>query len=176
MAEDDSVRDVAPRRHERRPEAGRRQRRGTDPCVGLDDPTCAELEALGYPPDALALLDLLPLVEVVWADGSVSIRERDIILDIALRRGLSYGDPAYRHLVAWLAVKPTEALLHASLRALSVALLSTPLPVQHDVRQRVREGCRRVAAVSGGSCWGVCHPVSAAGRRALARTTEMLGL
>jgi len=175
MAEGETVRNVAPQRQERGPEAGRGRHRGANPSVGLDAAACAELEAIGYPADALALLDLIPLVEVVWADGSVSIRERDVILEAALRRGFSYGDPAYRQLVAWLAVKPTDALFRASLRALSVAWLSLPLRAQDDFRQRLLDGCRRVAAVSGGIC-GRGGTMSAAERRALANIAEMLAV
>ena len=173
MAEDEILRDLAPQRQAREPEAGRRRRRGPDPSAGLDAAARAELDAIGYPADALALLDLIPLVEVVWADGNVSIRERDVILEAALRRGFSYGDPAYRQLVAWLAAKPTDALFRASLRALSVALLNLPLNAQNDFRQRLLDGCRRVAAVSGG-IWGRGGTMSAAERRSLANIAEML--
>ena len=174
MAEDQTARSFAPQQRGRGLEAERRHLRGTDPSVGLDAAARADLEASGYPAHAFALLDLIPLVEVAWADGSVSIRERDVILETALRRGFAYGDPAYRQFVAWLAVEPPDAIVRVSLRALAAALLRLPSAEQRDdLRRRLLDGCQRVAEVAGGTCF-IGDRVSRAERRALASIADVL--
>src|SRR5262249_39504983 len=58
--------------------------------TGVDDPTILnELLALGYTRETLALLHLVPLVHVAWADGHVSDREQELIENIALARGIA---------------------------------------------------------------------------------------
>ena len=174
MAKDETLRDCAPQQPRGGPEAGRRHRPGSDPGVGLDAADRAALEASGYPAEAFALLDLIPLVDVAWADGSVSIREQDVILEAALRRGFMYDGPAYRQFVAWLAVEPPDALVRASLRALAAAVLRLPSAVQQDgFRRQLFDGCQRVAEVAGG-IYPIGGPVSRAERRVLASIAYVL--
>ena len=70
-------------------EAGRRnlaERTGV-----ADDEVLRDLEALGYTSDTVMLLHLAPLVQVAWAEGGVSERERggftntDFLWSIAIR-------------------------------------------------------------------------------------------
>lgn len=149
-------------------EAGVRWCGPADGSVGLDRAVRSELEANGYPGSALRLLDLMPLVMVAWADGIVSIRERDVILDTVLRRGLTFGHPEYRQFVAWLAVQPADSLFRASLRALSARLRQLPSAVERDDSlRRILAGCERVAAAAEDN-YSIIGPVSKVERRAIA--------
>src|SRR5687767_14346809 len=42
-----------------------------------------ELEALGFTPDTVSLLPLIPLLQVAWAEGGVSPAERTQIMALA---------------------------------------------------------------------------------------------
>lgn len=142
----------------------------------LKDSARDELVASGYPSDALELLDLMPLVMTAWADGTVSVRERDVILDAILRRGVPYGHAAYRQFVAWLAVEPPDALFQASLRAISAGLSELLVTEREHVVRRLLDGCERVAAVARAGLFDIGGPVSRVERRVLARITEALTL
>jgi hypothetical protein len=93
---------------------------------------------------------LAPLVQVAWAEGSVSKAERDLVLEFAASRGVGEGTPARKQLEAWLAERPTDALFETAMEVLKVAtaLLS---PAEREERiKNIVEGCRRVAEASGG--------------------------
>ena len=87
---------------ERLREEGRRQaeRRGLEDRLDTHDAAFLErLQAAGFAPDNLALLHLVPLVEVAWSEGEVTSRERKLILAMAARRGVVADGPAYGQLV-----------------------------------------------------------------------------
>src|SRR5262245_6103979 len=80
------------------------QRRTLSEETGVADPaSLTELLALGYTRETLALLHLVPLVQVAWADGQVSDREQQLIEDIALARGITKDSSIGRQLQRWLA-------------------------------------------------------------------------
>src|ERR687885_2444648 len=56
-----------------------------------DQEILRDLEALGYTPETVLLLHLVPLVKVAWAEGGVSERERALILEAARARGIEAG-------------------------------------------------------------------------------------
>src|SRR5688500_5654299 len=58
----------------------------------------ADLQDLGYTADTISLLHVVPLVQMTWADGSVSMRERDLIIEAARARGIESGSPADQQL------------------------------------------------------------------------------
>ena len=66
----------------------------------------------------IALLGLLPAIQVAWADGKVHPRERAQVLAIAQREGLDRDPEAMERLVAWLETPPAEALVHQMLEEL----------------------------------------------------------
>src|SRR5919109_3881288 len=60
--------------------------------TGLNDPQLlAELEALGFTPDTVELLPLVPLVQVAWAESGVTPAERNLIVKLARARGIAEG-------------------------------------------------------------------------------------
>src|SRR5688500_13479639 len=75
------------------------------------------LQRLGIDRGNLRALAVLPLVEVAWADGEVTPRERDRIERAA--RELALSPEGWMLLTDWLAHAPSPAALHASRLALS---------------------------------------------------------
>jgi hypothetical protein len=65
--------------------------------AGNTDPELLlELEALGFTPDTVVLLPLVPAVQMAWAEGGVSAAERDLLVQLARRRGIEAGSAADR--------------------------------------------------------------------------------
>src|SRR6185503_6911896 len=56
-----------------------------------DQEILQDLEALGYTPETVMLLHLVPLLETAWAEGGVSDRERALISEAARARGIEAG-------------------------------------------------------------------------------------
>ena len=60
--------------------------------TGLTDPEMLqELETLGFMPDTVVLLPLVPVVEMAWAEGGVTPAERSLIVRLARARGIQEG-------------------------------------------------------------------------------------
>jgi hypothetical protein len=105
---------------------------------------------LGLDRDTGSAILLAPLVQVAWAEGEVSERERQVIFEIAASRGVAPGTPAHRQLETWLARRPSDALFETAMEVLKVAAEVLP-PAEREERIRnVIEGCKRVAEASGG--------------------------
>src|SRR5690242_19549447 len=70
---------------------------------GIHDPALLqELQALGFTPDTVSLLPLVPIVQVAWAEAGVSDDERELILRFARERGITPGGAADAQLAGWL--------------------------------------------------------------------------
>jgi hypothetical protein len=115
--------------------------------TGIPDQDILEtLHDLGYTPGTIALLHLVPLVQVGWADGDISSKEREMILEAARMRGVTEGSPAYDELLNWLTTRPKHEFFDQILsviRRLSESEQSTPA-------EGLVEECVRVAKASGG--------------------------
>src|SRR5919202_4939039 len=53
-----------------------------------DQEIVRELESLGYTPETVVLLELVPLLQVAWTEGGVSDGERALIIEAARGRGI----------------------------------------------------------------------------------------
>jgi hypothetical protein len=119
--------------------------------TGLDDPELLqELQNLGFTPDTVSLLPLVPIIQVAWAEGGITNAERELILRLARSRGVEPGSPADDQLTAWLTARPTEAAFtHA--RRLIRAMLDSASEHARDVNESdLVKYCEDIAAASGG--------------------------
>jgi hypothetical protein len=71
------------------------------------------LVKLNVRPETLAALSAVPLVEVVWADGHVDDKEKQVVLDFARAHGMAEGSVARELLERWLTHRPPTDLLAA---------------------------------------------------------------
>jgi hypothetical protein len=95
---------------------------------GLQDPELVkELEALGFTPDTVDLLPLVPLVQVAWAQGDVDEAERKLLLRLARARGIAEGSAADRQLADWLSHRPSADVFARATRLVR-AVLQSPAP------------------------------------------------
>ena len=61
------------------------------------------------------------LVQVAWAEGHVSQREREVVLEIAASRGVGPGSPAHAKLESWLKTRPHDSVFETAMEVLRVA-------------------------------------------------------
>lgn len=128
-----------------------RERQELEAASGLRDPELLqELQALGFTPDTVSLLPLVPIVQVAWAEGSVTAAEQTLIVKLARERGIAPGSAADLQLAAWLAERPSDDVFARATRLIR-AMLDRPAgegpAVQVDDLMR---HCEEIAAASGG--------------------------
>jgi hypothetical protein len=117
----------------------------------VDDPELLRRVAeLGLTRETGAAILLAPLVQVAWAEGTVTDRERAVVFEVAARRGIEPGSPPRETLEAWLRQRPPDALFEAALQVIEAGL-SILTPEEQDQRRReIVAAAKRVAEASGG--------------------------
>jgi len=106
--------------------------------------------ALGLDEGSGAAILLAPLVQVAWAEGHVSERERETVLEIAASRGVGPGSPARVKLESWLKTRPDDSVFDTAMEVLRVAESVLPIEERQERVKGVVDACRRVAEASGG--------------------------
>jgi hypothetical protein len=118
--------------------------------AGVDDPEVVrELQKLGFTPETVGLLPLVPLVQVAWADGTIAKPERDAIIELARRRGVADGSAADYQLEAWLADRPAPEVFDGAMRLIR-AVLDAPGGEKKMTGDELVAYCEEIAAASGG--------------------------
>lgn len=134
----------------RRADADAKARQALETETGLHDPAMLrELDELGFTPDTIALLPLVPVLQVAWAKAGVSRAERELILKLARSRGIADGSAADHELKLWMDVKPSDDTFHKATRLISAITGSPDHHVQISVDQLLKH-CERIAHCSGG--------------------------
>jgi hypothetical protein len=115
-----------------------------------DEEMLRELQELGFTPETAPLVYLAPLVQVAFAEGRVSERERELIIEAARTRGVAAGGLADALLAEWLDERPSDAFFEKTLRAIK-ATLQALSPEQREAQKReLISACVRIAEASGG--------------------------
>ncbi|MGH9841594.1 MAG: hypothetical protein ACREEM_22815 [Blastocatellia bacterium] len=139
--------------HERRARETERQHMADS--TGITDPAMLEeLQADGYTEETVALLPLIPLVEVAWAEGGVADRERRMIFEIARSRGIEPGSKADEQLTAWLDKRPPERFFEDTLHALGLMLETMPPADRQSSREDLLVYCNKIAELVAGGILG----------------------
>lgn len=68
-----------------------------------------QLEPLEAASSNVAMLSLIPAIQVAWADGMVQDKERELILALAASEGLASDASAMERIARWLAAPPSDA-------------------------------------------------------------------
>ena len=113
------------------------------------DPLLAKLQAAGFTAENLALLHLVPLVEVAWADGAVSVPERRRILAMAARGGIMPNTPAGTQLTVWLDQCPGQEFFNMAFDAIRLTLAQKHHETRSAVARDLVERCTKVAEATG---------------------------
>jgi hypothetical protein len=134
----------------RRADADAKARAALEAQTGLHDADMLrELDALGFTPDTISLLPLIPVLQVAWAKAGVSNAERKLILNVARARGIEDGSAADHVLKLWLEVKPSEETFHKATRLIG-AIIEAPAHHVDVSADELLAYCERIAHSSGG--------------------------
>ena len=119
--------------------------------AGLDDPQLVqELQALGFTPDTVNLLPLVPIVQMAWAEGGITKPERELIVRLAKNRGIEPGSAADAQLTAWLNHRPSEDVFARATRLIR-AMLDAGSEQTADLNaDDLVKYCEEIASASGG--------------------------
>lgn len=131
------------------------------------DAVLDRLIALGVRPETASALSIVPLVEVAWADGSLSGKERQAVLEGASKAGIAAGSAEHDLLRSWLEQKPGPTLVSAWTEM--VHGLATQMSVEQvaTLKRGLLDRAQAVARASGG-LMGI-GAISASERDAIAR-------
>ncbi len=102
------------------------------------------IKALGFSGATARVFDLLPLVHVAWADGTVQKGERAAILKVLEARGVTPGSEGFQLLESLLEEKPSDEYMSESLAVLK------QLVSQGGPNADVVGLCEQVASAAGG--------------------------
>ena len=129
--------------------AEQRQRLGEQAGVA-DEEVLGDLQELGYTPETVMLLHLVPLIETAWAEGGVSDKERELIVKAARSRGIADGSPADQQLAIWLSRRPSNEFFEKTLRAIRTILHAQPAGVRDASEKDLLSLATAIAGASGG--------------------------
>jgi len=139
----------------------------------VDTEVLADLDTLGYTPDTVLLLHLVPLIQVAWAEGGVSDRERQYILEAARASGVTPGSAADAQLANWLSSPPPPEFFEKTLRVIGTMLRSRPAEERQEQERDLLSYCTAIATISGGILG--LGKVSREEQDALARIAQEVG-
>ncbi len=127
-------------------------RAGLGEKTGIQDPAILdELSGLGFTPDTVILLPLVPLLEVAWAEGGITAAERELIVSLARQRGVEKDSAADRQLNQWMATRPSTEMFTRATRLISAILGSNSTQATGGLSaDDLVAHCEKIAAASGG--------------------------
>jgi len=138
------------------------ERQGIRLAVGIADDDGAEaLRVLGYRAETVPLVYLVPLVQVAWADGGLTAREREHIETAAHGRGIEVGSGADRQLLEWLHTPPPDEFFRGTLQVVRRLLDALPAAERATKQRELLVSCYGIAAASRGLL-GLAREVSKA--------------
>jgi hypothetical protein len=119
-----------------------------------DEEALSTLGELGFTPETVCLLHLVPLVHVAWSERGMGRRERKLIQDLAQLRGVRYGSPAFEVLAEWLERPLPQGHFEKSLRVIRTSLDAMPDRMRAESVRTVVAHCTKVAAATRESAAG----------------------
>jgi hypothetical protein len=109
-----------------------------------------KLVELGISPETWAAIEIVPLIEVAWADAQLDAKERSAVLAAAEANGITAGSPGHELLEDWLTHRPDGRLL-ATWGEYIVGLCASLDPAERDaLRDEILGRARTVAEAAGG--------------------------
>jgi hypothetical protein len=109
-----------------------------------------KLVDLDIRPETAVSLSLVPLVEVAWADGRISEKEKQAVLTATAKLGWAKGSTDYELLDRWLTHKPDPNLLEAWTHYVQDLCSRINEQKRNNLKAFLIDHARQVAQASGG--------------------------
>ena len=143
--------------------------------TGIHDPhLMAWLSQLGFTPETVPVLHLVPLLMVAWADGAIQDEERALLERAAADAGVVAGTAAHTKFAELLTNQPDHAFYDAALTYMRVLLAAMPEADAAQARGDLKSLASQVAKTSGG-LFGWFSKVNDDEQHALALLSAQLG-
>jgi hypothetical protein len=130
--------------------ADEQRRRLAEKAGVADDEVLRDLQDLGYTPETVMMLYLVPVIQIAWAEGGVSEKERALIVKAARSRGITEGTPCDQQLNMWLSSRPSDEMFEKTLRAIRTILQAQPSDVREASEKDLLSLATAIASASGG--------------------------
>lgn len=140
-----------------------------------DDAVLDHLMESGFTLETYEALNLIPLVQVAWADGRLTQDEREAILKAATETGIDPGEASYELLVKWMNDDPGDELIALWEDYVQGLRAELPDAAMAAIRDEVLKRSRQVAAATRG-LFGLGDKINKAERKSIARMEKALGL
>jgi hypothetical protein len=135
----------------RRKTEAQAHRKGLAEAIGLENEQILDvLREMGFDRATVVVLFLVPLLQVAWSDGSITDRERALILEAAHAHGVKEGTPAHDRLNEWLATRPPEQQFERALQVIRDLMIFQSTDARQTTTGKLLDACERIAAASGG--------------------------
>ena len=132
-------------------EADNERRQQLAAAFGVDDEIAEKLGRLGFDAGTVPLLDIVPVIQIAWADGSLPARERAEIERILARPEMKEAAKlGSRMVAAWLTQQPSADLYRLATEALRLRLARLEIDARKRLVSRIIDDCNAVAGASGG--------------------------
>ncbi len=123
----------------------------------------------------MPLLFLVPLVQMAWAHGAISPREKHVIFEAAREDEIDHRSSLNDTLDKWLVYQPSRQFYDDALGAIKDTLQTMTVKDRNQKRGKIFERCRTVAAAAGGkSLMDLNHHVSAEEKALLVELEQTL--
>lgn len=187
MSENDGITDDVRKREEeyfrrqdkeliekmRRASAAAQERLALETQTGIHDPEMLQqLQDLSFTPGTIALLPLIPVLQVAWAEGGISTAERAAIVALARSRSITPGSEADHQLTEWLERRPSADTFRKATRLIAAMVDHPGEGFQDITADDLLKYCEQIAHASGG-LFGI-GTVSAEERAALQQISAQL--
>jgi hypothetical protein len=116
----------------------------------VEERVLEHLVKAGVKAETLAAVTLIPLVEVAWADGSVSPEERDAVLNAAAAQGIKPDTAPHEILKAWLKTRPDSHVIAAWKEYVREMAHLMPKEAIAEFKRTMIDRATRVAESAGG--------------------------
>jgi hypothetical protein len=153
--------------------AADRAKRDLGAKTGIVEPAVLqELHELGFTPETVVLLPLVPVVQMAWAEGGVTPAERKLLGELARARGVAEGSAADHQLSEWMTTRPGTDVFAKASRLIRAMLDAGSQEGDRLSADDVIRQAESIASASGGM-FGI-GKVSAEERAMLARLATEL--
>lgn len=119
--------------------------------VGVSDPALLkDLQELGFTPDTVVLLPIVPIVEMAWAEGGITPAERTMLISLVRQRGILEGSPADLLLASWMETRPSPDTFARATRLIRAVIDTGVAPIGSMTADEIIQHSESIAAASGG--------------------------